>query len=538
MQPFSLSTIINHPCFTPILLPIRQKIIISIISAAFAGVATLIAYQCLVYLVAEQSVIWLYRTMLFFILGAILGGISLWLAHNAENQFAKQLQLALINKALHIPKHTLSKYNNHSLRRLLSEDVSELHYMVAHLPAELSVLCVVPIFSAGFLFYYLGAKAIWVLLPGIMASLYYLWMVPYINQRDGVGRMQTMKNMIDALNDYTRGVSINRIFGQDKGALENYRQSSDNFLYQMNLWIKKVVLPASFAVSLLQAVATFTIAYIIAKNLDMASLLGVIFFSLAVVTPALRLGHGLDYVITGRTAASRIITFLSLPNLPYGEQLLPKVSLSFNIKNLSFSLENRKIFHQLNYEFPRGEITILTGQSGVGKSSLLSILAGQEVPNSGEVYINKVAIYELSQEEQKKHILFIPQHHAVIASSIRDNMHLFVQTATDIQLLNALQKVHLNKDLNFPTHQLSGGEKQRLILAIVLLSTAQIILLDEPMSALDRQATNELLALLENFVKQHKKILIMITHDHSLIPKFSSHLHLSSYQSEGENSHE
>ncbi|MGQ8613849.1 hypothetical protein ACUTFV_27940, partial [Klebsiella pneumoniae] len=79
-----------------------------------------------------------------------------------------------------------------------------------------------------------------------------------------------------------------------------YTQSAQNFTQNMVSWVSKVATLAAVATALLQAVATFAIAYFVAYQYDSMTLAATLFFSLAIVTPSLRLGHGLDYVAAGR----------------------------------------------------------------------------------------------------------------------------------------------------------------------------------------------------------------------------------------------
>ncbi len=152
--------------------------------------------------------------------------------------------------------------------------------------------------------------ALWVLLPGAIASLYYLIIVPHVSKRDGAARMQVMLDIIGSADDYARGIRDNRIYGQQSGALTAYTQSAQNFTQNMVSWVSKVATLAAVATALLQAVATFAIAYLVAYQYDSMTLAATLFFSLAIVTPSLRLGHGLDYVAAGRAAATRLSAFL------------------------------------------------------------------------------------------------------------------------------------------------------------------------------------------------------------------------------------
>lgn len=110
--------------------------------------------------------------------------------------------------------------------------------------------------------------------------LYYLIIVPHVSKRDGAARMQVMLDIIGSADDYARGIRDNRIYGQQSGALTAYIQSAQNFTQNMVSWVSKVATLAAVATALLQAVATFAIAYFVAYQYDSMTLAATLFFSL------------------------------------------------------------------------------------------------------------------------------------------------------------------------------------------------------------------------------------------------------------------
>ncbi|MEX7542976.1 acinetobactin export ABC transporter permease/ATP-binding subunit BarA, partial [Acinetobacter baumannii] len=154
-------------------------------------------------------------------------------------------------------------------------------------------------------------------------------------------------------------------------------------------WVSKVATLAAVATALLQAVATFAIAYLVAYQYDSMTLAATLFFSLAIVTPSLRLGHGLDYVAAGRAAATRLSAFLKEPVLSSGNLQQIEEDVTLEIVNASFAIENQKVLDRLSYSFPKNSMTAITGPSGVGKTTLLRALAGLAVLQEGVVQLAK-----------------------------------------------------------------------------------------------------------------------------------------------------
>ncbi|MBD0241077.1 acinetobactin export ABC transporter permease/ATP-binding subunit BarA, partial [Acinetobacter baumannii] len=341
---------------------------------------------------------------------------------------------------------------------------------------------------------------------------------------DGAARMQVMLDIIGSADDYARGIRDNRIYGQQSGALTAYTQSAQNFTQNMVSWVSKVATLAAVATALLQAVATFAIAYLVAYQYDSMTLAATLFFSLAIVTPSLRLGHGLDYVAAGRAAASRLSAFLKEPVLSSGNLQQIEGDVTLEIVNASFAIENQKVWDRLSYLFPKNSMTAITGPSGVGKTTLLRALAGFAVLQEGVVQLAKTDILQLHEKLRHEKVLFIPQGGDVLPTTVRENLSLSAVNANDAQLEQALLKAQLKVDLNADATLLSGGEKQRLGIARAFLSSAPIILLDEPTSALDQTNATKIILELSDLAKKQNKTIVMVTHDLALAAHADSRL--------------
>lgn len=498
----------------------------STLAAVLSALAILAALWFVVLLISHISWHWLACALICWLSAALLDALSVYLAHRAETQFSGRLRLTIAQHLLRLPSDLAARQNEQTLKQLLLDDIASLHHLLAHLPAEIAVFTVIPLLSSAILFHFIGAATLWVLLPGILASLYYLLLMPYIARRDGMARMQVMRDIINKADEYIRGIPVYRIYGQQPSALTAYTQATEHFTHNMVGWVAKVATPAALAVALLQAVATFAIAYWVSHNDNTTTLAATLLFSLAVVTPALRLGHGLDYISAGKAAIKRLNAFLQQPLLSSGtvSQLNQLPTLTLNEATLQ--QEEHTVFQHLSYAFPVGAITAITGASGSGKTSLLNALAGLLPLTSGQIEIGQTDLTALQEQLRHQLILLIPQGHDVLDRSIRANLALTAPQASDEILQQALEKVQLAADLDAPASCLSGGEQQRLGMARVLLSTAPIILLDEPTSALDHEHAQQLMHLLQQLATTEHKTIVMVTHDRQLAASAQAQLHL------------
>lgn len=521
----NLRTLFTGSVLSPVLRVAFPKLFAGTFAAVISSVAMLAALWFLVRFIGDFSAQWLLFSVLLWVGAALFAACSSWWVHDAEARFSGKLRRKIAQHLVRLPTSVRHKQDDHALKRLVSDDIATLHHMVAHLPSEIAIFTVIPLLSIGILIATVGVSALWILLPGCIAALYYLIVVPYISKRDGAARMQVMFDIIAKADDYVRGIRINRIYGQQSGALAAYNKATEYFTKTMVMWVAKVATLAAIAVALLQAVATFAIAYWLAYQYDTMTLATTLLFSLAIVTPALRLGHGLDYVAAGRAAAGRLATFLQQPILTSGQmQDLPDHEDGLSLADVTYAVEDRDIFQNLNFVFPKNSITMISGTSGVGKSTLLRLIAGLEPLKSGKIKVGETDLADLTAHARHQHILLIPQGMDVLASSVRANLALTAPDATDQQLVQALTKAQLNVMLDTDAVLLSGGEKQRLNIARAFLTQTNIILLDEPTSALDQMHAEKLMQALQELAQKEHKTLLIVSHDQSLLANTQSTL--------------
>lgn len=189
------------------------------------------------------------------------------------------------------------------------------------------------------------------------------------------------------------------------------------------------------------------------------------------------------------------------------------------IENLTFSFGEKKIFDQMNLKLKAGEHLAVLGRSGVGKSTLAAIIRGDLSVNSGKIRFGDVDPSRAKNIEQK--IAVINQSPYIFNTTLRSNLTLANLNATDEEIWNALDMVGLKtmveslpqglaEIVDEAGNRFSGGERQRLALARVLLSKAEVIILDEPTVSLDPITENQLLSLF--FERLADKTIIFITH--------------------------
>ena len=175
----------------------------------------------------------------------------------------------------------------------------------------------------------------------------------------------------------------------------------------------------------------------------------------------------------------------------------------------------------------KGEFVCLLGTSGCGKSTFLNMIAGLEKPTKGEVWIGKVPVHKLSENDvtlfRQKNIGFIFQaYHLIPTMNAIENVSLplalrGMPKAQRLKLSReALSLVGLKGyDLRKPS-QMSGGQQQRVGIARALVGKPKILFADEPTGNLDSHTTKDVMDLISKQIKANNQTLILVTHDRSI----------------------
>jgi osmoprotectant transport system ATP-binding protein len=191
-------------------------------------------------------------------------------------------------------------------------------------------------------------------------------------------------------------------------------------------------------------------------------------------------------------------------------------------KNISKQFNNKKVIDNFNLSIADGEFVVLIGPSGCGKTTLLKMINKLNTPTSGEILINNKAISAIDTIELRRNIGYVIQNTGLFPHmTVKENIELIpILKGESLESIsnnckNLLSMVGLNpiEYLDRFPEELSGGQKQRVGVVRALATNADIILMDEPFSALDPITRNSLQEELFQMQQELKKTIVFVTHD-------------------------
>ena len=238
-----------------------------------------------------------------------------------------------------------------------------------------------------------------------------------------------------------------------------------------------------------------------------------------------------------KAAFKRFSDFLSLDEdkrLNSG-RAVPNTIYDVELKNISFTYGDRRLIQDMNYHINRGEKIAIVGESGSGKSTILKLLTGLIKPDNGEILIRGQRLSEMNLTDYYGHIIYISQEVPIFEGTLRENI-VFDKIVSDEEIISALDKVCLkefykkaNEGLDTRIGErganISGGERQRLALARLWFTDADLVILDEATSAMD--AATEETVMRAVMRKLEDKTVIMVSHRLDILRDFDKVIKLS-----------
>lgn len=207
----------------------------------------------------------------------------------------------------------------------------------------------------------------------------------------------------------------------------------------------------------------------------------------------------------------------------------------FTVQNATFAIPSRTLLHPISLTFEPGKVYGLIGHNGSGKSTLIKLLAKQQPLSDGQILFENRPLAAWSTREFAKRVAYLPQHLPNATNLTAKELIamgryawkglLGRHSAQDSQVIEqALALTHTEKFAEQQVDLLSGGERSRIWLAMLLAQQSQFLLLDEPLAALDIAHQVEVMELVHKLSRDLNLGVIIVIHDINLASRYCDHL--------------
>jgi ABC-type bacteriocin/lantibiotic exporter with double-glycine peptidase domain len=442
-----------------------------------------------------------------------------------EQAITLDIRQSLFERVLHFPKSFFDDIRTGYLMSRLSDDAEGLHWFFSSTIAYVLSNLIRFVGGVFFLFYleWRLAVIVLVILPGIVFAMnYFARKVHVLSHRS----MEQEAHISSSLQEALSSTPLIKSFASEDRT-RNRLVSELKRAFQISLEQTAVSSLAETAISLLPAVSrgialALGAYWVIKEEWTLGSLLAFQAYLGYVFGPAQFLATANLQLQKALAALQRIwALFRMIPeeNSQTGVHV-DHLKGEIAFREVSFSYNGRdKVLDRLSFEIRAGEHLAVVGPSGVGKTTLLSLILCFYRPTSGEIYFDGRPASGLEVTSLRKRIGYVSQYTLLLSGTIMDNLRYGSPEAGDEEIIQAARAAEIHDfisslasgyhtDIGEKGIKLSEGQKQRLSIARALVKAPDILVLDEPTSSLDGRTEGSILVSLPTFVKE-KTLLVV-----------------------------
>ena len=469
---------------------------------------------------------------LFWLGNVLFHAISTSMSHIATFNLLGNIRKKMCDKLTRLPLGTVLDMPSGSLKNIMIERIDSMETTLAHIVPEYTSNIILSIVLVIYLFvldWRLALACMAVLPVGLIAMCFMM--------KDGPARFKYALDKTKVLNDtaveYINGIEVIKAFGKSKASYERFVVAAKEGAACYVEWMRDCIWPHAIATvvtpSLLFSLLPIGGFMFLRGTIDASLFITVIVLAVSAIQPFLIAFTYHDDIAKAGAIFSEVGSIMTLEELerPSANKALPTDN-SIVLKDVRFSYhkgldgeEKKEILHGINMTLPQGAYTAFVGPSGSGKSTIARLIASLWDVDSGCIEIGGVNIKDLSLEEYNNRVAYVSQDNFLFDLSVRDNIRLGCQTATDAEVEEVARKSGcydfiMSLENGFDTivggsgAHLSGGERQRIAIARAMMKDAPIVILDEATAYTDPENEAIIQQSVAKLVKG--KTLIVIAH--------------------------
>ncbi len=330
-------------------------------------------------------------------------------------------------------------------------------------------------------------------------------------------------SMGDSFLDSVQGLKELKIFQADAAQNIKMNETSEEF---RKITMKVLVMQLA-STTIMDMVAyggaglgiALTIHAVVNGNLSAYAALFLILVAVDFFLPLRAFGSAFHIAMNGASAGNKILSLLAQPDPVWGSETVDDTEIT--VKDVTFSYDGKRdVLKHASMNFDSTGMHAIVGESGSGKSTIVNLLLGAYHPQQGSILVGDKLLEILSRDAYYSHISVVSYNTYIFNETIRQNFALAKANVTDEEIYNALKKVNLydfiidngglDKVITEDAANISGGQKQRLALAINLVANKDIYIFDEATSNIDIESE----AIIMNNIKElsKEKAVIVISH--------------------------
>lgn len=519
----------------------QKRLILSVLLSIFSVMLGLLPFYCMYEIIClfvagtatKAAVIkWCLLTLGIYAGKIVTFSLSTGTSHSMAYHILEGLRLRLADRFLHAPLGNVQNRSIGEIKNMMVDKIENLEPPLAHMIPEGAghiVLPVVSILALAVLDWRLALASL-VTFP---ISFLCMGLTFQISGENFKKFDQSSNYMNSTIVEYIEGIEVIKAFGRAGVSYEKYAGAIHNFCTFVVKWLSStfVTMKLSFALFPSTLIGTLPVALALANNgtISAPQAALAVMLSISMVGSLAKLEVFSENMRQVKCTVESLEEFLEIPELPEPEQRAELNGTDVVLQDVHFSYtgeQAEEVLHGINLALPAGSFTALVGPSGGGKSTVAKLIARFWDVTAGSITIGGVPIQEMPLSQLSELVSFVTQDNFLFRCSLLENIRLGNPNASDEAVKAAARAARceefiqkLPQGYDTPAGEagkrLSGGEKQRIAIARMMLKNAPIVILDEATAFTDPENENKIQQSIAALTKG--KTLLVIAHRLSTI---------------------
>jgi len=471
------------------------------------------------------SVLWHYAFIMIalFVAVAIFRLIYRWFLRTVAVNYDHQLRMDIMNKYLSFSERDLQKFDVGDLMSRLIRDTRSVRRFIM-----MGTIILVD-------FLVLGGMTIATMMsmsphltlvsvpPMIILTIFVLWAGSYMQKKFKV-MLELFGDMTERVRETTIGIKVIKTFVREDFFMKLFEEINDRYIgtgvrlytLQSSFW------PLSSVVSGLSLVIVLWVGgnMVMSGKMDIGTLVSFMMYINMIAWPMLSIGMFITVYSMSKSAIQRIDEVLTYePEVEdTGTKEIEGVS-HITVKDIKDDI----VLKGVSFSVSKGQVLGITGPPGSGKTVLMKYLPRLWQPGDGMVFVNDIDVNDIKLPSLRKHFSYVPQDPILFAGTVRENIAFAKPDATEEEIIWAAKMACVWDDIQALPNgldtvvgergiTLSGGQRQRVSIARAFLAGKDILILDDPLSAVDTHTERCIVKNLKEYVAQHKPLTIIVSH--------------------------
>ena len=518
----------------------RGRLAVSTCLSVVSVLAGLLPYFC-IYRIIEHFIsgtvtmnlifTWSCLALAAYVVKVLFFGLSTGLSHYAAYHILEGLRLRVADRLLHAPLGEAAAHSIGEIKNIMVDKIENIEPPLAHMIPEGTGHIALPVLSIVLLAVidWRIALASLITLP---FSMICMMLTFQISGRNFEKYNESNAVMNSTIVEYVEGIEVIKAFGRSGASYEKFAKAITDYKVFVVKWLSStwVTFKLAFALFPSTLLGTLPVSLFLASSGQITSAQAAlsVMLSMSMVTSLGQIEVFMNSIKEVQLTVEELQTYLEMPELPEPEKPAALRDCSVELKKVhfSYSKDSGDVLRGIDLRLPAGSFTALVGPSGGGKSTVARLIARFWDVTEGEILVGGVKITDMPLSQLSDTVSFVTQDNFLFRCSLKENICLGNPAASDEEVYAAARAAQcdefirkLPQGYDTPAGEagkrLSGGEKQRIAIARMILKNAPVVIMDEATAFTDPENEDKIQRSISALTKG--KTLLVIAHRLSTI---------------------